>query len=34
MAWQSIFSEMKKSENLKEALGCFFGPPKTKIKET
>ena len=34
MAWQAIFSEMKKSENLKEALGCFFGPPKTKIRET
>mgnify|MGYP005738333697 FL=1 len=33
MAWQEIFSEMKKSENLKEALNCFFGPPKTKIKE-
>ena len=34
MAWQAIFFEMKKSENLKEALGYFFGPPKTKIKET
>ena len=34
MAWQELFSEMKKSENLKEAIGCFFGPPKTKIKET
>ena len=33
MAWQEIFSEMKKSENLKEALNCFFGPPKTKIKK-
>ena len=33
MAWQEIFSDMKKSENLKEALNCFFGPPKTKIKQ-
>ena len=33
MAWQEIFSDMKKSQNLKEALNCFFGPPKTKIKE-
>tara|TARA_Y200000002_G_C22566145_1_gene614586 strand:- start:403 stop:990 length:588 start_codon:yes stop_codon:yes gene_type:complete len=32
MAWQEIFSEIRSSKNLKEAIHCFFGPPKTKIK--
>ena len=32
MAWQEMFSEMRSSKSLKEAINCFFGPPKTKIK--